>query len=106
MENEGRGLLSRCCIVSVQGAHLACHRWAPDHGNISERQHTTENRGGGHLPRHLRRLAALLHLLVDAVAIGQGLARVPTRRHTPARPGVDDENPKQHFWTTRRPTSR
>ena len=55
MENEGRGLLSRCCIVSVQGAHLACHRWAPDHGNISERQHTTENRGGGHLPRHLRR---------------------------------------------------
>ena len=44
----GRGLSSRCCIVLAQGVHLACRRCAPDHGNISGRQHTTahgESRG-------------------------------------------------------------
>ena len=105
MEDEGCRAAVALCSPRGFTSHAAGARptMATSVGDSTPRH--TENRGGGHLPRHLRRLLHLLHLLVDAVAIGQGLARVPIRRHAPARPGVNDENPKQHYWTTRRPAS-
>ena len=94
MEDEGCRAAVALCSPRGFTSHAAGARptMATSVGDSTPRH--TENRGGGHLPRHLRRLH-LLHLLVDAVAIGQGLhSPCPNPPTCPGPAGCGRREPK------------